>query len=176
MIGHGVPSSEITIAPGHIFHIDLGVVWEGYSSDIQRCWYVPTPGENGLPADVERALTAVNGAITAGAEVLKSGVAGWQVDEAARSCLVVAGYPEYMHAFGHQVGRVAHDGGAVLGPKWPRYGRTPLHPIRVNEVYTLELGVVLEGRGYLGIEEMVVVTPDGIEWLTERQNELWMLT
>lgn len=167
MIGHGVPSPDIRLAPGHIFHIDLGVIRDGYSSDIQRCWYVS--GGEEVPADVLDAMAAVNGAITAGAAVLRPGVAGWQVDAAARSFLVSQGYEEYLHAFGHQCGRVAHDGGAVLGPKWERYGDRPIIPIEADEVYTLELGVILEGRGYLGLEEMVRVTEDGIEWLTKRQ-------
>lgn len=175
MVGHGIPSSTIRIAAGHIFHIDLGVIKNGYSSDIQSCWYVPQPGETAPPEDVIKATNAVVGAITAGSEVLKPGVEGWQVDETARSFLVGQGFPEYMHAFGHQVGRMAHDGGAILGPKWERYGGTPMMKIAENEVYTLELGVTVEGRGYLGIEEMVRVTSDGIEWLTDRQTDMPLL-
>jgi len=167
MVGHGIPSREITLQPGHIFHIDLGVIRDGYSSDIQRCWYV-SAGED-VPADVLDAMAAVNGAISAGAAVLRPGVAGWEVDAAARSFLVSQGYPEYMHALGHQVGRLAHDGGSLLGPRWDRYGNSPITPIEENEVYTLELGVMVEGRGYLGLEEMVRVTESGIEWLTNRQ-------
>lgn len=175
MIGHGVPSAEIRIAPGHILHIDLGVIRDGYSSDIQSCWYVPYRGESEPPADVLEATAAVVEAITAGAEVLRPGVEGWEVDAAARSYLVGQGYPEYLHAFGHQVGRMAHDGGAVLGPKWERYGKTPTTPICEGEIYTLELGVTVEGRGYLGIEEMVRVGADGVEWLTTRQMEMPLL-
>lgn len=175
MGGHGVPSETIRIEPGHIFHIDLGVIKDGYSSDIQRCWYVPHPGETSVPKDVQQALDAVNGAISAGASVLRAGVEGWQVDEAARNSIRSAGYPEYMHALGHQVGRVAHDGGAILGPRWERYGTTPMMEVESGHVYTLELGVFLEGRGYLGIEEMVQVTDAGIEWLTRRQMELPLL-
>lgn len=175
MIGHGVPSSEIRIGPGHIFHIDLGIVVEGYSSDIQRCWYVPKPGETELPRDVESAFAAVYGAISAGAAAMKPGVEGWQVDEAARSYLVGQGYEEYLHAFGHQVGRMAHDGGTVLAPRWERYGRTPFGKLRENEVYTLELGVTPPGRGYLGIEEIVVVTAAGIRWLSDRQESMQLL-
>lgn len=167
MVGHGIPSPHITLQPGHVFHIDLGVITDGYSSDIQRCWYV-TGGEE-MPADVLNAMNAVNGAISAGAEILRPGVHGWEVDAAARSFLVSQGYPEYLHALGHQVGRVAHDGGSLLGPRWERYGKSPITPVEENEVYTLELGVMVEGRGYLGIEEMVRVTADGIEWLSERQ-------
>lgn len=165
MIGHGIPSDSILVSEGHIFHVDLGVIWEGYSSDIQRCWFIGAE----TPPEVESCLDAVNGAISAGASVLKPGVLGWQVDQAARDFIVAAGYPEYRHALGHQVGRVAHDGGAILGPRWARYGRTPEVPVKEGEVYTLELGVTLPGRGYLGIEEIVVVTKDGCEFISERQ-------
>jgi Xaa-Pro dipeptidase len=175
MIGHGIPSPAIRIAPGHILHLDLGVVCEGYSSDIQRCWYVPRPGERALPEDVRRGLDAVNGAISAGAAVLRPGVAGWTVDEVARRHIVERGYPEYLHSLGHQVGRLAHDGGALLGPPWERYGRMPFRLVEEGQVFTLELGVIVEGRGYLGIEEMVRVTRDGVEWLTERGLDVALL-
>ncbi len=175
MVGHGVPSPEIVVAPGHILHLDLGVTKNGYSSDIQRCWYVPKPGETDAPEDVRKALAAVNAAITAGSLALRPGVPGWQVDRAARQALVAAGYPEYQHALGHQVGRVAHDGGGLLGPRWERYGCTPDMLVEADQVYTLELGVMVAGRGYLGVEEMVVVTETGCEWLTFRQTELPLL-
>ncbi len=175
MIGHGVPSDRIRIAPGHLLHLDLGVVAEGYSSDLQRCWYVPEVGETGPPAEINRALAAVNGAIAAAAAALRPGIPGWHVDQAARDHVTGSGYPGYLHAVGHQVGRVAHDGGGILGPRWERYGRTPDLPVEEGQVYTLELGVMVEGRGYLGIEEMVRVTTSGCEWLSERQLQLPLL-
>jgi len=170
-IGHGHPSATLAIEEGQIFHVDLGVIADGYASDIQRSWYVGSS----VPDDVARAFDAVYGAISAGAAALSVGAQGWTVDEAARNHLVEQGYEEYMHAFGHQVGRVAHDGGAVLGPRWDRYGRTPYIPAEPNEVYTLELGVFLEGRGYLGLEEMVCVREEGLEWLTTRQDGMLLL-
>jgi Xaa-Pro aminopeptidase len=165
MIGHGVPSETVTVQPGHVFHVDLGVTLDGYSSDVQRCWYI---GDE-VPSDVQAGLDAVNAAISAGAAVLRPGALGHEVDAAARAALIARGFPEYLHALGHQVGRTAHDGGAILGPLWERYGRTPSIPVREGEVYTLELGVTPPGRGYIGIEEMVVVTADGCRFLTERQ-------
>ncbi len=175
MVGHGIPSATIRIEPGHVFHIDLGVRVQGYASDIQSCWYAPHPGETEPPNDVRDALAAVTGAISAGAEALRPGVQGWEVDAAAREFLVDKGYPEYMHALGHQVGRMAHDGGGLLGPRWERYGRTPYMEIEKDQVYTIELGVDVDGRGYLGIEEMVAVTDSGIEWLSTRQLEMPLL-
>jgi Xaa-Pro aminopeptidase len=67
---------------------------------------------------------------------------------------------------------MAHDGGGVLAPRWERYGRSPYLPVELDQVYTLELGVMVEGCGYLGLEEMVLVTVDGCTWLSERQDAL----
>jgi Xaa-Pro dipeptidase len=171
MVGHGIPSSTITLEPGHVFHVDLGVTLDGYSSDIQRCWYV---GDT-LPEDVQRGFESVRGALLAAHNVLTPGVLGWQVDEAARTSIVSSGYAEYMHAVGHQVGRVAHDGGALLGPRWERYGDRPFVPVSSGEVYTLELGVEIPGRGYLGLEEMAQVTESGAIWLSVPQTEIWRI-
>ncbi len=175
MIGHGVPNPDLTLQAGHIFHIDLGVLVDDYASDIQRCWYVRSSASDPLPADVLKAFTAVRGAIQAGFEALKPGVQGWQIDATARKFLVDAGYEEYQHAFGHQVGRMAHDGGSLLGPKWKRYGSSPIIPVEAGEVFTMELGVIVEGRGYLGLEEMVRVTPSGCEWLSKPQDEMMLI-
>jgi Xaa-Pro dipeptidase len=169
MIGHGVPSAEVRLAAGHILHLDLGVVAGGYSADIQRCWYAPRAGEAEPPEEVAHALAAVNGAISAGAAAIRPGAEGWRVDAQARAAIQDAGYAEYMHALGHQVGRLAHDGGAVLGPRWDRYGRMPSQPLQAAQVFTLELGVMVPAHGYLGLEEMVRVTETGCEWLTDRQ-------
>jgi Xaa-Pro aminopeptidase len=171
MIGHGIPSDSIRIEDGHIFHIDLGVICQGYASDLQRIWYV---GED-VPEEVERAFEAVHASITAGAEKLRPGVQGWEVDAAARETLVSRGYPEYLHALGHQVGRVAHDGGTLLGPRWERYGNTPNLLVEAGHVYTLELGITVPGRGYLGLEEMVLVEETGLRWLAPRQDVVWKL-
>jgi Xaa-Pro aminopeptidase len=177
MVGHGLPSESLSVAPGCILHLDFGVRQDDYCSDLQRCWYVPEPGETAPPQSVQHAFDAVLNAINAAAEVVRPGARGHEVDAAARSSLIDAGYDEYQHATGHQIGRAAHDGGGILGPKWERYGQTPNYPLQPGQVFTLELGVEnIDGkRGYLGLEEMVVVTGDGIEWLSERQTTLPLL-
>ena len=174
-VGHGAPSETIRVEPGHIVHVDFGVRARGYASDLQRCWYVADGRSSTPPAKVRHAFRAVYDTISEGSRALRPGVEGWKVDEAARRFLVAAGYPEYLHALGHQVGRRAHDGGACLAPRWERYGRVPHLRVQEDEVYTLELGVMVDGHGYLGLEEMVRVTEDGCAWLSERQESLPVL-
>ncbi|MHC4990177.1 MAG: M24 family metallopeptidase [Planctomycetota bacterium] len=176
MVGHGLPSSTLQIEPGGIFHLDFGVCRHEYCSDIQRAWYVPKLGETAPPPAVQQGFDTVVRAIRAAFDTLAPGVAGWVVDDAARRVIVDAGYPEYQHATGHHVGRAAHDGAGVLGPRWERYGRTPEYIAEPGNVFTLELGVDnLDGRGYLGLEEMVLVTEDGCRWLTRPQETLPLL-
>lgn len=138
-------------------------------------WYCLDKGERRAPDDVRRAWEACWAAIDAGAAKLRPGVPGWEVDAAARSALISAGFPEYQHALGHQIGRVAHDGAVLLGPKWDRYGNAPLGVVEVGNVYTLELGTYLTGRGYLGLEEDVLVTESGLEWLSKPQRKIWLV-
>ena len=173
LFGHGIPS-EITLEPGFVASLDLGVRSQAYCSDLQRIWYTLQPGEKQPPEIVQRAFAAVKSAIEAGKAVLRPGIAGWQVDAAARAYLVNAGYEEYQHALGHSVGRHAHDGGPVLGPRWPCYGEMPYNKIEEGTVYTLELGVMTQ-RGYVSQEDEVLVTSDGCEWFSQPQEAIYLI-
>ncbi|MCB0086279.1 MAG: M24 family metallopeptidase, partial [Caldilineaceae bacterium] len=140
--------------------------------DLQRMWYVLDDGEESAPPEVQRAFDVVAGAIQTGGAHMKAGMPGWQVDEVARDFIVDHGYPEFMHAFGHMMGRVAHDGGTVLGPRWEKYKGTCELPVEVGNVFTLELHVVVEDRGMMSLEEDVLVTEKGIEYLSTPQKAL----
>jgi Xaa-Pro aminopeptidase len=172
--GHGAPRDDILVEPGHLVHIDMGVQQDGYCSDIQRMWYVRRPGEDAPPPIIQRAFATVIQAIEAGAAALKPGVRGYEIDEIAREVIVDAGYEEYKHAFGHGLGRACHDGGTLLGPRWPRYGATPEGIVEAGNVFTLELGVETEA-GYVGVEEDVLVTENGCEFLSSFQRALMMI-
>jgi Xaa-Pro aminopeptidase len=83
-----------------------------------------------------------------------------------------AGYPEYMHAVGHLLGRSAHDGATVLAPRWERYAGIADLPVEVGNIFTLELHVPVPNRGLMSLEEDVLVTENGVEYLSTPQTEL----
>lgn len=173
MPAHAGPTDK-RLELGMLIHTDYGVKLSGYCSDVQRIYYWPKPGQ-GVPAVLQQAFAVVWQAIEAAATALRPGVAGHQVDQAAREVITQAGFPEYKYATGHNLGRATHDGGTLLGPLWPRYGQSPLGVVQAGEVYTLELGVMLEGIGYVGLEEDVVVREHGVDWLSRRQNQIYVL-
>lgn len=168
--GHARPG-ERPIAQGTLLNIDFGVRQDGYCTDQQRMWYIRRSGEIKAPPEVLAAFDAVCGAIQAAATVLRPGVQGWQVDAVARQYLQDAGYGEYQHALGHTVGRATHDGGTLLGPHWDRYGNTPDGLVEADQVFTLEPSIDTP-YGVLAIEEEVLVTATGCEFLSPPQMEL----
>jgi Xaa-Pro aminopeptidase len=169
--GHAAPG-DVALNPGHTLHIDLGIKQDGYCSDIQRMWYVLEADEDSAPPEVQRAFDVVLGAIRAGETALRCGVPGWKVDEVAREFIVDNGYPEYMHAFGHLLGRSAHDGATVLGPRWERYKGICDLEVEAGNIFTLELHVVVPERGMMSLEEDVLVTATGVEYLGTPQTSL----
>jgi Xaa-Pro aminopeptidase len=145
---------------------------DGFCSDVQRVMYFLAPGETRPPQAVQRAFDTVVLAVQTAAKAMQPGVPGTQIDAAARAVIISAGYPEYLYATGHQLGRHAHDGGGLLGPLWERYGSAPTLPLEVGQVFTIEPGVMAPGYGYVGLEEDVLVTAEGAEFLTRPQAEL----
>lgn len=174
VIGHAAPS-DLKVQPGQLVHFDFGIKQAGFCSDIQRMWYVLAEGETEPPEDVKRVWKIVRGALLAGAMALKPGVAGWEVDAVAREYLTRHGLPEYLHAYGHNLGRVAHDGGVTLGPTWDRYGQTPYALVEEGGVFAIELGAQVPGRGWIYLEENVLVNEDGVEFLSGPQKELMLV-
>ncbi|MFN8402700.1 MAG: M24 family metallopeptidase [Anaerolineales bacterium] len=124
VVGHNGPT-DIRIERGHIVHFDFGVKYEGYCSDIQRVGYVLREGETEAPVEVQRGFITIRTAIEKSREAMKAGVTGNSIDVISREVVEDSGYPEFMHALSHQLGRVAHDGGALLGPLWEKYGDSP---------------------------------------------------
>jgi Xaa-Pro aminopeptidase len=171
--GHAGPT-DLRISAGQILHFDFGVKQDGYCSDIQRVVYFLAKGETEPPDPVLRGFKTVLNSIRSAVDAIKPGIPGKIVDAAARQVIMDAGYPEFMHAIGHQLGRSVHDGAGLLGPLWERYGDTPNYLIEEGQVYTIEPSLFVPGYGTMGIEEDVLVTANGAEYLAKPQDTLWV--
>jgi Xaa-Pro aminopeptidase len=171
---HYAPTDR-RVERGHLLNMDFGVKFQGYCSDLQRTFYVLKPGESRPPPEVQRGFDALVDSIERSRTAMRPGVQGIEIDAVARRVLAAAGYGEFPHALGHQVGRFAHDGTALLGPAWEKYARKPYCPLEEGMVFTIEPRLTVPGHGEATIEEMVTVTATGADYLSTPQKELILI-
>ncbi|MHA1976004.1 MAG: M24 family metallopeptidase [Candidatus Hodarchaeales archaeon] len=167
--GHVLPQETNYTAKGQTLHNDFGIKYHGYCSDLQRMWFFGK--KNDLPDELRHAMDTVLEAIQRAAKGIRPGLQGYKIDKIAREYIISQGYEEYKHGLGHQVGIMAHDGAGLFGPLWPRYGDGPKQVIEVGQVYTIEPNVKTKNHGMVSMEEMVVVTTAGCEFLVEPKRD-----
>ncbi len=171
---HSGPTDR-EVERGQVFNIDSGVIFEKYCSDLQRTWYVLKEGETKPPEIVMDGFDTIVKSIQLSFDAIKPGVKGIDIDTIARDYIVSRGYSEYPHALGHQVGRTAHDGSALLAPSWERYGKLPYLELEEGQIFTIEPRLYLKDQGVVTIEEMLVITSDGARWLSAPQKEIYII-
>jgi len=171
---HSGPTNR-KIERGHMVNIDFGIKHKGYCSDMQRTWYILRNDEEKPPKEVQEGFYVIRDAIQKVADSLKPGVKGCEMDDIARNYIIEKGYEEYPHGLGHQVGRNVHDGGAGLFPRWERYGETPFMEIEEGQVFTIEPRLQVKDYGTSTLEEEVVVTKDGCNFISKPQKELILI-
>ncbi len=171
---HYAPTDR-TVEKGHLLNMDFGVRYNGYCSDMQRTFYVLKEDESEPPPEVRHGFQTIVSAIEMAKQALKPGRRGFDVDKVARDYLLENGYEEYQSGLGHQVGRFAHDGTALLGPDWEKYAQKPFQPVEEGMVFTLEPRLTVPGYGLATIEEIVLVTATGAEFLSKPQKEIILI-
>lgn len=147
-------ASEKRLEAGELVTLDLGAKVAGYHSDMTRTVALGKP-----PLEMRRVHQAVLSALEVALENLRPGRTGKEVDALAREELKRRGLDRYfVHSLGHGVGLAVHE-----GPSLSPYTEEVLEP---GMVVTVEPGVYLPGVGGVRIEELVLLTEDGIELLS----------
>lgn len=172
---HYAPSDR-KVAAGHLVNIDFGVKVNGYCSDMQRTFYVLTEEEKEPPGEVLHGFETIAAAIELTKKAMRPGVIGQDIDKLARNHLAEQGYDEFPHGLGHQVGRFVHDGAALLGPPWEKYGRKVFQKLEAGMVFTIEPRLTVPGKGIVSVEEMVLIGENGSEYLTHPQKQLHLIS
>ena len=176
--GHLGPQSQYKLERGDLMRLDFGVNYKGYCADVQRVYFALPHGETSPPERLRHMFQTARAAQDAGLALLRPGVRGVDVDAAARKIVVEAGYPEYIHGYGHCLGRTAHEAGPLLGPDWPeRYSRKNIYrPIQESQIFTAEPSVTFEGIGSINLEDDVIVRKDGVERLSGPQDDFFLIS
>ncbi|THF83664.1 M24 family metallopeptidase [Cohnella fermenti] len=145
---HGVPG-DAKLAENDFLLIDMGVVQQGYCSDITRTFIM---GEG--TAEQEAIYEAVRAANLRGIGAAKAGRPLSAVDKAARDEIVSRGYgPYFTHRVGHGFGMDIHEYPSL-------HGSNP-DPIQPGLLFTVEPGIYVPEIGGVRIEDDLYIREDG---------------
>ena len=156
---HAVPGDRV-VEQGTLVTVDAGCVVDAYCSDCTRTFAVGP-----VPDRLAWIHALCLEAQLAGLDAVGPGVQGRDADAASRVPIEAASLGwAYGHGLGHGVGLQIHEAPA-LRPE----STDVLEP---GNVVTVEPGIYLPGEGGVRIEDLVLVTADGRERLTQLTKEL----
>jgi Xaa-Pro dipeptidase len=159
---HGTPGLT-KIQKGDLVLFDLGVVVDGYCSDITR-----TVAYGEINDKQREIYETVLKAQLAALEASKPGKTCAEIDLTARNIIREAGYGEYFpHRLGHGLGISVHE--------FPSLTETNSLKLEEGMVYTIEPGIYVPNVAGVRIEDDVHVTKNGVEILTKFPKELVMI-
>jgi len=156
---HG-SSGNNRLKKGDFVMFDLGVKWEGYSSDITRTFIFGS--EDSQKKEIYNIVLEAN--LKAIKNCQPGAIIG-EVDKISRNIIEEAGYGEfYPHRIGHGIGLEGHESPSM----------NSLNPDRLIEgmIFTIEPGIYMPKVGGVRIEDELVITEKGPELLTKYPKEL----
>ena len=154
-------STSRRLVEGDIAIIELVVVADGWWADLTRT----RVAGRARPEDCER-WQAVVDAQQAACAAIRPGVPANAVDRAARDLLTQRGLgPYFVHHTGHGLGLRYHEPEPFLHPAVST-------PLQAGMVTSVEPGIYVDGWGGMRCEDDVLVTPSGVEILSEFSREL----
>jgi Xaa-Pro aminopeptidase len=156
---HAEPG-EREIGRGELVVFDMGAAIDGYCSDGTRTFATGDPGEEAIEV-----YEVVREAQQASLEAIRAGITGEDVDKVAREVIDAGGHGDrFGHGLGHGVGLELHEG--------PRLSLRSDDVLAPGEVVTVEPGIYLPGKLGVRIEDLVVVTENGLRNLSSFPKEL----
>ncbi len=155
---HFSPTST-KLKPGDSIVCDFGATYQRYVCDITRSFHFGPRDE-----EMKAVHDTVQKAQAAAFAAIRPGVPAKDVHHAAAKVIDDSKWKGLLtHGVGHSIGLVVHDG-------WG-YGPNVADPLVEGMAITVEPGIYIPGKGGVRIEDDIVVTKDGYDFLTTAPRE-----
>jgi Xaa-Pro dipeptidase len=153
-------AGDRVLKDGDAVVMDFGCIAEDYCSDTTRTFVI------GKASDKFRQVYEIlKQAQGLAIEAVRPGVMAKEVDFAARKYITDHGYGEYfIHRTGHGAGLEVHE--------MPYITDSSEVILKPGMVFSIEPGIYLEGEFGIRIEDLVMVTENGVEVLNSFTKEL----
>ena len=172
--------SEKVIQPGDLIHIDFGVIYMGYGSDLQRNAYILRKGESELPEEIQSLFNIAMKGRELLLKEMRPGKKAYDVHRIVMNFLKGSGVDPIVVPHTLDTHH-PHGAGPYLTPDYPeRYGRRVHLSLEENQCFAVELIIRKTspehgGTLTIGLEDDGVLRKDGIEWLAPPHTEIILI-
>lgn len=157
-------SDATKLSAGDCVLIDTGKAVNGYYCDMTRTVFYKE-----VSTKQRKVYDLVVQANLAGISAVKPGVPLWEIDRAARKVIEAGGYGQYFtHRLGHGIGLEMHEP--------PDVSAASTAVAEVGMTFSIEPGIYLPGEFGIRIEDLVIVTENGVEVMNRYPKELIVLS
>lgn len=160
---HAIPG-RATLKKNKPILFDWGAKLNGYCSDMTRTFILGKPD-----TQFQKIFTIVSDAQKKAIDAIRPGGRTKDIDDIARNHIADKGFKNFFgHGLGHGIGLAVHESPSIS----PVIERNV--EIKENMVFTVEPGIYLPDWGGIRLENMVLVTADGVEVLNQLETKMIM--
>lgn len=156
---HNRAPSDQRLKQGDIISLDSGGNYKGYIGDLSRMGVVGEPD-----AELQDLLHEIEEIQQAARGVIRSGARGGDVITAGEEAVRRAPHGNVLDYTAHGIGLISHEAPRLTGhgpvPYAPYDADRPLQP---GMVISVETAMLHPARGYIKLEDTLIVTDDGWE-------------
>ena len=156
---HHKPDDTV-LKEGDCVLFDVGCKKDGYCSDMTRTFFYKKVTEK--QKEVYNTVLKANLAAEA---IMKPGARFCDIDAAARNLITEAGYgPNFTHRLGHSIGLEVHEPGDA--------NAININQVQPGRIFSCEPGIYIPGEFGVRIEDLCMITEDGVMLLNHYSKEL----
>ena len=169
------------IMPGDLLHCDMGFYYLGLATDQQQHAYVLKPNETDAPQGIKDALKDGNRLQDIHMEEMQTGRTGNEVLKSALDRAKAEGIQPQIYS--HPLGYHGHAAGPTIG-LWDRQEGVPGngdYELFNDTAYSIELNIIKAIPEWDGqeirimLEEDALLTGGQMQWLDDRQTDLYLI-
>jgi Xaa-Pro aminopeptidase len=153
--------SEQRLEPGDIISLDSGGNYKGYIGDLCRMGIMGKPDQ-----ELRDLLAFIDEVQLAARKPVRPGGRGGDVITVAEDMLKASPHKAYSHFMAHGMGLVTHEAPRLMENRRMSYsGYDANRPLEAGMVVSIETTMGHPKRGFIKLEDTVLVTKDGYEAL-----------
>lgn len=153
---------ERVIGANEIVLVDFGAKLDGYHSDMTRTYFTGEPSD-----EYAHIYNIVLQALYRAEDAIRAGVGAKAADAVARDYISEHDHPDdFGHGLGHGVGLDIHESPSLS------FRAKEEEKLEARQVVTIEPGIYLPGWGGVRIEDLALVTEEGIEIFTTTTKDI----